>query len=83
MTVAIFVILLVAAVCFAYRLARGPTIADRVIALDGLLITGVAAVATHAVHTGEGAYVPAAVVTTLVGFVGTAVVARYIEGRDT
>jgi multisubunit Na+/H+ antiporter MnhF subunit len=32
-------------------------------------------------QTGEGAFLPAAVVVTLVGFVSTAVVARFIEGR--
>ena len=32
-------------------------------------------------RTGRGAFLPVAVVITLVGFVSTAIVARYIEGR--
>ena len=32
-------------------------------------------------QTGEGAFLPVALVVTLVGFIGTAVVARFIEGR--
>lgn len=82
MIAAVFVVLLVAGLCFAYRLGRGPSIADRVIAVDGLLVVGVAAIATDAVRTGNGSFVPVAVVTSLVGFVSTSVVARYIEGRD-
>ena len=82
MITAIFVLLIAAAAGFAYRLARGPSIIDRVIAVDGLVVTGVAVIVTNAVRTESGTYVPVAVVATLVGFVGTAVVARYVEGRD-
>lgn len=83
MITAIFVVLLLAGVCFAYRLARGPFLADRVIAVDGLIVVGVAAIVTDAMRTGDGAFIPVAVVASLVGFVSTSVVARYIEGRDT
>jgi len=82
MTVSILLVLAAAAVCFAYRLGRGPSLADRIIAVDGLLVTGVAGIATHAMRTGNGSFVPVAVIVTLVGFVSTAIVARYIEGRD-
>jgi multisubunit Na+/H+ antiporter MnhF subunit len=78
---ATFVVLLAAAIGFAFRLGRGPTLADRVVAVDGLLIVGVAAIATDAIRTGNGAFLPVAVVVTLVSFIGTAIVARYIEGR--
>jgi multicomponent Na+:H+ antiporter subunit F len=78
---ATFLVLLVAGIGFGYRLARGPSLADRVLAVDGLLITGVAAIAADAMRTGRGAFLPVAVVITLVGFLSTAIVARYIEGR--
>jgi multicomponent Na+:H+ antiporter subunit F len=78
---AIFVVLSAAGLGFAYRIARGPSLADRVIGLDGLLVAGVAAITTDAVRTGRGAFLPVAVVVALVGFVSTAVVARYIERR--
>jgi multicomponent Na+:H+ antiporter subunit F len=77
----IYVVLVGAAACFGFRLARGPSLADRALALDGLLITGVAAIATNAMQTGHGAFLPVAVAVTLVGFISTAIVARYIEGR--
>jgi multisubunit Na+/H+ antiporter MnhF subunit len=76
-----FVLLTAAAMCFLYRLLRGPTLVDRVIAVDGLLVAGASAIVVDAIRTGSGAFVPVVVVVTLVGFVGTAVVARFIEGR--
>jgi multisubunit Na+/H+ antiporter MnhF subunit len=78
---AIFVVLAVAGLGFAYRIARGPSLVDRAIGLDGLLVSGVAAITADAVRTGRGAFLPVAVVVTLVGFVSTAVVARFIERR--
>ncbi|MDP2290984.1 MAG: monovalent cation/H+ antiporter complex subunit F [Actinomycetota bacterium] len=70
-----------AAVLFMYRLLIGPTLADRVNALNGMLIAGTCAIAAHAADTGRGAFLPILVVITLVGFVGTAMVARFIESR--
>jgi multicomponent Na+:H+ antiporter subunit F len=76
-----FVLLGVAALGFAYRLVRGPSVADRVVALDGLLLLVVSALAVDAARTGSGAFVDAAVVVGLLGFVGTGVAARFIEQR--
>ena len=81
MIAATFVTLVVAAALFMYRLLKGPTLADRVNALNGLLVVGTIAIATQAMDTGRGAFLPVLVVVTLVGFVGTAMVARFIEGR--
>lgn len=75
------VVLGLAAVLFAVRLYTGPTLADRANAVSGMLTAGAAAVAVLAIETGNSAYLPVIVVVTLVGFVGTAMVARYIEGR--
>jgi multisubunit Na+/H+ antiporter MnhF subunit len=73
--------LALAALCFGYRVLRGPTLSDRVIGVDGLLIVGVSAIALEAMRTGSGAFLPVAVVVTLVSFVSTGVMGRYIEGR--
>ncbi len=61
MITATFLVLLAAGIGFGYRLARGPSLADRVLAVDGLLITGVAAIAADAMRTGRGAFLPVAV----------------------
>ena len=81
MIAASFVVLTAAAACFAYRLFVGPSLADRVVAINGLLIVGMAAIAARAAQTGIGAFLNVLVVLALVGFIGTAMVARFIEGR--
>ena len=76
-----FVLLTAAAACFFARLVRGPSLADRVVALDGLVITIVAAIAVDAARTGSDLFLDVAVVVAFVGFVGTAAAARFIEQR--
>mgnify|MGYP003493150662 CR=1 FL=1 len=81
MIVASYVLISLAALGFGYRLLAGPSLTDRVVGLDGLLVVGITAVVLRAMETGEGAFLPVTLVVTLVGFVSTAVVARFIEGR--
>ncbi len=63
------------------RLVRGPSLADRIVALDALLILIVSGIAVDAARTGEGTYLDVLVVAALLGFVGTVNVARFIERR--
>ncbi|MGD9703827.1 MAG: monovalent cation/H+ antiporter complex subunit F [Acidimicrobiia bacterium] len=81
MITATYLVLAAAATLFGYRMIVGPTLADRINALSGMLIAGMGAIATQAVDTGRGAFLPVLVVVALVSFVGTAMVARFIEGR--
>jgi multicomponent Na+:H+ antiporter subunit F len=81
MTQATFLILALAAVLFMYRLCAGPELADRVVALNGLVLVGMGAIATHAAHTAEGAFLPTLVAVALVGPIGNGMIARFIEGR--
>jgi multicomponent Na+:H+ antiporter subunit F len=73
--------LAIAAVLAFVRLARGPTLPDRVVAIDllGVLIVGLIVVYTAA--TGAKAFLDVAMVIALVSFLGTVAYARYIE-RD-
>ena len=66
---------------FVFRLLRGPSLADRVIGIDGMIVDRHEPVIVQAMDTGRGAFLPAAVVLALVSFISTSVVARYIEGR--
>ena len=75
------VVLGLAAAGFGYRLLVGPSLSDRVLAIEGLLVVGSSAICLNAMRTGSGIYLVIVVVLTLVGFVSTAVVARFIEGR--
>jgi multicomponent Na+:H+ antiporter subunit F len=83
MTTATFVLLAAAAALFVYRLAAGPSLADRIVALNGLVLVGMGAIATHAAHTAEGAFLPTLVAISLVGPIGNGMIARFIEGRRT
>lgn len=76
-----YAVLALAFALFALRLARGPSLADRVLAVDGMLVAGVGLLLVNAMDTGRGAFLQVAVLLTLVGFISTAVVARFIEGR--
>jgi multicomponent Na+:H+ antiporter subunit F len=75
------VLLTVAAVGFLIRALIGPSLADRVIAVDALLIVVIAGLAVDAARSGRTAFVDVAVVIGLLGFVGTGVAARFIEKR--
>lgn len=66
---------------FLYRLVRGPTLADRVVSLDGLLTIIVTAVLAWSAFTREGTYLTLGVVVALVAFLGTSAFARFVEGR--
>jgi multicomponent Na+:H+ antiporter subunit F len=61
------------------RLAKGPTLPDRVVAMDlfGVLVVGL--IVVLAAWTGVRATLDAAVVIALIGFVGTVAYATYVE----
>lgn len=82
-TVAIIalVALAFAAALYLVRLVRGPSIADRIVALDAILVVIVSGIAVQAARTRDGVYLDALVVAALLGFVGTITVARFIERR--
>jgi multicomponent Na+:H+ antiporter subunit F len=69
-----------AALCMA-RLVRGGSIADRIVALDTLLLITVSAIAVLAVRTDSTVYLPVLVVAALIAFIGTITVARFIDER--
>ena len=62
-----------------WRVVRGPTLPDRVVALDlvGVLIAGIAVVS--AARTGSRYFLDVAIVIALISFVGTVAYARYVE----
>ena len=66
---------------FLYRIVQGPSLVDRVVALDGLVVTIVAATILNSIRLDSRWFVGAAVVVAVVGFLGTAAAARFIEQR--
>lgn len=76
-----FALLSVGLVLALYRLLLGPSIADRVVATDLILTLLVLGSGVLSVRSGEGAYLEVMLVVAVVGFLGTAMVARFIERR--
>lgn len=74
--------LTVAALLTFLRVVRGPTLPDRVVAIDliGVLIVGVIVVAAAA--TGDQTFLDVAIVIALISFVGTVAYARYVEREE-
>ena len=65
-----------------YRMLRGPTSADRIVALDilGILVIGVCAFATFFVP--RRFLMDIALSWAILGFVGTLALAKYLEGKQ-
>ena len=75
------VLLVIAAGASVIRVVRGPSVADRMVAVDTLLFTGVGGLGVTIVRTGDTTYVTVLVVAVLTAFLSTVIVARYIEAE--
>jgi multicomponent Na+:H+ antiporter subunit F len=64
----------------AVRLVRGPSAADRAVALDTMTLISVSTIAMIALNAGRLIYLDAAVVYAVLSFVGVVAVARHLEG---
>lgn len=71
--------LVLAAAAAIYRLLIGPSIADRIIALDLLLVSLMTGIVVDAVHRDDQALLNLLVVIAIIGFTATVAVARFME----
>lgn len=71
----------ISAVLCLVRLVRGPSVPDRIVALDALLYVVVSGIAVGAAATRSGEFLAVLVAVALLGFVGTVTVARFVERR--
>lgn len=75
--------LLALAIVVAFvRLARGPSLADRVVALDVIAAAIVTAAVLYALRTGLAVFIDVALAIALVTFLGTVALARAIESGE-
>lgn len=63
------------------RLVRGPSLPDRVVALDFIGTLTVGTIAAYEVLMNQSTLLDAALVVALVAFLGTVAFARYVERR--
>jgi multicomponent K+:H+ antiporter subunit F len=61
-----------------YRLARGPSAPDRILALDTLVINAIALVVLFGIIHGTAIYFESALLFAMVGFVTTVAFCRYL-----
>jgi multicomponent Na+:H+ antiporter subunit F len=64
-----------------YRIIRGPTIPDRMVAIDifGILVVGVCAII--AIHTGRNFIIDIGIAWIILSFIGTLTLAKYLSGK--
>ncbi len=65
-----------------WRLARGPSMPDRILALDTLGINTVALVMLLGIALGHAVFFEAALVIAVMGFVGTVALCKFILSGD-
>jgi len=77
-------LVIVAGLCLlcGYRVIRGPSVPDRVVALDAIATNVVAIAVLFALVTGRGLYVLIALVLAIIGFLSTVTVAKYVTEGD-
>lgn len=80
--------LLFFAICFLtlaltliYRIAKGPSVADRAMAADCVDMLTDMALILFALYSHRGIFLDIALVTAVLGFIGTTFIARYLEGK--
>ena len=77
-----FVMVIVAVLLAFIRLARGPSLPDRVVALDMMTILIVAFCGLFALFSDDAAFLDVAIVMALIGFLATVALARFAERRQ-
>ena len=77
-------LVVVAGLCLlcGYRVVVGPTVPDRVVALDAIATNVVAITVLFALKTGRGLYVTVSLVLAIIGFLSTVAVAKYVTAGD-
>ena len=65
-----------------WRLLRGPTIPDRILALDTLSVTAIALLMLFGMHLDSSIYFEAALIIAMLGFCSTVVLSKYVLRRD-
>jgi len=74
--------LLLAAFLCLYRIGKGPTAADRMVAIDILGLIVVAICALVALFLDESFFMDITITFALLSFVGSLALAKYLEGRS-
>jgi len=77
-----FVLISVALILSFYRLIKGPSLPDRILALDTLYINSIAMLVLSGIYFTSTAYFEAALLIAVMGFVGTVALSKYLLRGD-
>ncbi|MEE4250294.1 MAG: K+/H+ antiporter subunit F [Alcanivoracaceae bacterium] len=77
-----FVMVGIAMLLGSWRVLVGPTLTDRVLALDTLYINSIALIVLFGIYLRTSMYFEAALLIALIGFVSTVAVAKYLLRGD-
>ena len=64
-----------------YRVAKGPSAADRAVAADSADILISCAMVLFSLYSGRGIYLDIAIISAMLGILDTMLIGRYLEGR--
>ena len=65
-----------------WRLLKGPTVPDRILALDTLFVATIAELMLLGMHMDTPIYFEVALIIAMLGFVGTVVLSKFVLRRD-
>lgn len=77
----VFLMIGLAMVLAFVRLARGPSLPDRVVALDLIGVASAGFITVYAISTNQRVFIDVAIVLALITFLGTVAFAQYVERR--
>lgn len=75
------IIYIVLALALFYRVIKGPSVVDRVVAADSIDVLTSCALVLYSVYTGRSIYLDVAMIVAVLGFLSTLLIAKYLEGK--
>jgi len=75
-------ILSISVILIMIRFIQGPSIVDRVIALDLIITTGIGIIAVYSIITNQPTFLDIAMILALIAFLGTVAFSYYLEKRN-
>jgi len=76
-----FVMIMAGVLLAMVRLIKGPSLPDRVVALDTMTVLIVAFCGLYTLDSGSTAFLDVAIVLALIGFLATVALARFVERK--
>lgn len=74
-------VLTISVILVFIRLYKGPTVVDRVVALDLIITIGIGIITVYSIRSNQKVFLDIAIILALIAFLGTVAFAYYIEQR--